>query len=89
MTTKKYIITLNNINHMDLLIDYLVNCKGPVILVGEGFYLNLDSLLSQIFAKAILNDNEYNPYYLEVSMKEDYILINDYLSERKISLIQM
>lgn len=77
---KKYIIKLDNILHMDTFLDFLSNCKGPTILMGEGMYLNLDSVLSQIFAKAILQENGENPYYLEVSTKEDYDLVNDFLN---------
>lgn len=79
----KYIIALNNIFHVESFIEYLDNCKESVMLVGEGMYLNLDSSLSQIFAKAILKENSYNPYCLEVSTKEDYTFINDYLLNRE------
>ena len=84
MSKKNYIIELNNIKSIEDLLQNIKQCTKSVMLVGEGLYLNLDSSLSQIFAKAILKENQPNPYYLEVFDEKDNCLLNSYIAKQGI-----
>lgn len=84
MSKKNYIIELNNIKSIEDLLQNIKQCTKSVMLVGEGLYLNLDSSLSQIFAKAILKENQPNSYYLEVFDEKDNCLLNSYIAKQGI-----